>query len=513
MNETRIDDRGPTGPPPQSDFAARSLRLETLIRLRWLAVAGQSVAVAAVYFGLGFPLPLVWCIGLIALSAALNIGLGVIFPASLRLGARPALLLLSYDALQLGALLFVTGGLGNPFAILLLVPVIVSATTLAPRPTMLLGALVVVVATVLAFAHLPLPWHPGETLSLPWIYTVGVWVALVSTCAFTGTYAFRVAEEARQLARALNATEMVLAREQHLSALDGLAAAAAHELGTPLATIALVARELEREMAPDDPRGEDITLPGERTREPTFGLPALWITPQDKERAQMDGYTVVDGAAVIATHLTEIIRASGHEILGRQEVQNLLDNLAKMYPKVVDDLIPTQLSLGAVVRILRNLLRERVSIRDLRTILESVADYTIQTKDPDLLTEYARQNLSRTITNQYATPEGLLHVISLEPMLDRRLAEAVNPAQGSLPNISPSFMNQFVESLKKAIEKTVGQGYQPIVLCSQTVRSYVYKLISPGLQTLAVLSPNEIDGKAKIQAIEVVRLPHEAETV
>ena len=246
--------------PPEGDFAGRSLRLQTLIRLRWLAVAGQSVAVAVVYFGLGFPLPIVWCIGLIALSAALNVALRIRFPASHRLRAEPAFLLLSYDALQLGALLFVTGGLENPFAILLLVPVIVSATTLAPLPTLLLGAIVVVVATVLAISHLPLPWHSGEALSLPWIYTVGVWLALVSACAFTGVYAFRVAEEARQLARALNATEMVLTREQHLSALDGLAAAAAHELGTPLATIALVARELEREMAGDDRHAEDIAL-------------------------------------------------------------------------------------------------------------------------------------------------------------------------------------------------------------------------------------------------------------
>ena len=287
-----------------------------------------------------------------------------------------------------------------------------------------------------------------------------------------------------------------------------------HEYSVLLKGVQVAKGELvPRHLLAINPGSAKKGIEGKPGKDPCFGLPALWITPQDKEQAQMDGYTVVDGAAVIATHLTEIIRASGHEILGRQEVQNLLDNLAKMYPKVVDDLIPTQLSLGAVVRILRNLLRERVSIRDLRTILESVADYSIQTKDPDLLTEYARQNLSRTITNQYATPEGLVHVISLEPILDRRLAEAVNPAQGSLPNVSPSFMNQFVESLKRAIEKTVGQGYQPIVLCSQTIRSYVYKLISPGLQTLAVLSPNEIDGKAKIQAIEVVRLPHEAETV
>ena len=247
-------------PLPESDFAGGSLRLQTLIRLRWLAVAGQAVTVAAVHFGLGFPLPFIWCIALIALSAALNITLRIAFPASHRLRAEPAFLMLAYDALQLGALLYLTGGLANPFAILLLVPVIVSATTLAPLPTMLLGTLVVIIASVLAVSHLPLPWEPGETLSPPGIYTLGTWLALVSACAFTGVYAFQVAEEARKLARALNATEMVLAREQHLSALDGLAAAAAHELGTPLATIALVARELQRETADDDRHAEDIAL-------------------------------------------------------------------------------------------------------------------------------------------------------------------------------------------------------------------------------------------------------------
>ncbi len=260
MNDIAIDRQYAGQPLPEGEFAGRSLRLQTLIRLRWLAVVGQAVAVGVVQFGLGFPLPLFWCIALIALSAAANIALRVAFPASQRLRAEPAFLMLSYDALQLGALLFLTGGLDNPFAILLLVPVIVSATTLAPFPTMLLGAIVVVVATVLAVSHLPLPWAAGETFQPPWVYTVGVWIALVSACAFTGTYTFQVAEEARKLARALNATEMVLAREQHLSALDGLAAAAAHELGTPLATIALVSRELQREMAPDDPHADDIAL-------------------------------------------------------------------------------------------------------------------------------------------------------------------------------------------------------------------------------------------------------------
>ncbi len=243
-----------------SEFASRSIRLATLVRLRWLAVAGQAAAVIFVEQGLGFPLPVEICFALIGLSALVNVLLRVGYPAGLRLGQWPAFMLLSYDVLQLGALLFLTGGLENPFAMLLLVPVIVSATTLAPRPTVGLGMIVIAVASFLALFHWPLPWRPGEELLLPLAYVAGVWVALVLACAFTGIYAFRVAEEARQLARALNATEMVLAREHHLTALDGLAAAAAHELGTPLATIALVAKELQREMPPGSPYADDVAL-------------------------------------------------------------------------------------------------------------------------------------------------------------------------------------------------------------------------------------------------------------
>ena len=254
-------------------------------------------------------------------------------------------------------------------------------------------------------------------------------------------------------------------------------------------------------------------LEGKPGHDPCFGLPAVWIAPNDKDRAQMDGYTVVDGPAIIATHLTELIKSSGHELLGRQEVQNLLDNLAKTYPKVVDELIPTQLSLGVVVRILRNLLRERVSIRDLRTILETVADYTTVSKDPDTLTEYARQNLSRTISTQYANPEGLVHVVSLDPMLDRRLTETMKPQTIDEAALSPGLLNYAISAVRQALERVVSQGYQPIVLCSQSIRSQIYRLVSPGIHALAVLSPNELDPKTKIQAIEVVRLPHEAETV
>ncbi len=196
---------------------------------------------------------------LVALSAILNLALRARYRTSQRLDQWPAVGFLAYDLLQLAALLYLTGGLENPFAILLLVPVIISATTLPPRPTILLGTLVVGAASVLAVSHWPLPLAQVGTV-LPLTYVAGVWVALVLACIFTGVYAFRVAEEARQLAKALNATEMVLAREQHLYALDGLAAAAAHELGTPLATIALVAKELEREFPPGSPHAEDVAL-------------------------------------------------------------------------------------------------------------------------------------------------------------------------------------------------------------------------------------------------------------
>ncbi len=241
-------------------FATRSLRLDTLVRLRWLAVAGQLIAVMVVAVGLRFPLPMASCLVLIGVSALINLALRVRFSQTLRLGQWPALVLLGYDVGQLGVLLFLTGGLDNPFAFLLLVPVVVSATTLPPRPTVLLGLMVAGVASLLALVHWPLPWYPGESLTIPLVYTAGVWVALVSACAFTGIYTFRVAQEARQLARALSATEMVLAREHHLSALDGLAAAAAHELGTPLATIALVAKEMAHAIPPGAPHADDLSL-------------------------------------------------------------------------------------------------------------------------------------------------------------------------------------------------------------------------------------------------------------
>jgi two-component system sensor histidine kinase RegB len=240
--------------------SAQRLRVDTLVRLRWLAVIGQSTAVAGVHFGLGFPFAFGLCFLAIAVSAWLNIALRIRYPISHRLGDGPGSLLLGFDILQLSALLYLTGGLENPFALLIQAPVMISATALPPWRTLLLGVLAMACVTVIAFVHQPLPWLPGEQLNLPFLYVMGIWCAILLGLAFTGVYAWRVAEEARQLAEALAATEFVLAREQHLSQLDGLAAAAAHELGTPLATIALVAKELDKLTPADSPTAEDISL-------------------------------------------------------------------------------------------------------------------------------------------------------------------------------------------------------------------------------------------------------------
>jgi two-component system sensor histidine kinase RegB len=236
------------------------LRLRTLVWLRWLAVLGQTGAVLSVDLVLGFALPLSACLAVIATSAWLNIFLSIRWRTSARLHERYSALLLAYDILQLAALLYLTGGLENPFSFLFLVPVTVSATTLPLNRTIWLSVLAVVSVTVLAVYHLPLPWLPGEPIDLPSLYKAGVWAALVCGIAFATLYVSRVAGEAREMSEALSATETVLAHEQQLHALDGLAAAAAHELGTPLATIQLVSKELKRELPQDGPIGEDIDL-------------------------------------------------------------------------------------------------------------------------------------------------------------------------------------------------------------------------------------------------------------
>src|SRR5215475_5426410 len=236
-----------------SDFRhpRRHVRLDTILRLRWLAALGQLAAIFIVEQGLEFELPIVPCLVIIGLSALLNLVLQIAFNPMRRLEPIYAAALLALNIIELAALLFLTGGLQNPFSFLFLAPVLISATALPLRLTIALGALAVACASVLVFFYLPLPWDSEEPLVLPPIYLFGVWLSIVLAIGVTSLYAFQVTEEARKLSDALAATELVLAREQHLTQLDGLAAAAAHELGTPLSTIVLVSRELEKALADD----------------------------------------------------------------------------------------------------------------------------------------------------------------------------------------------------------------------------------------------------------------------
>ncbi|HVV62374.1 MAG TPA: ActS/PrrB/RegB family redox-sensitive histidine kinase [Pseudolabrys sp.] len=238
----------------------RNVRLDTLVRLRWLAIIGQTTAVLVVYYGLDFIMPVWTCLAVIALAAWLNIALRLRFHMMQRLEPDRAAWLLAFDIAELAVLLFLTGGLQNPFAFLFLGPVLISATALPPRFTLILGAFAVLCATALVFAHYPLPWDVDDPLELPPIYMMGVWLSILLAIGFIGVYAWQVTEESRQLADALAATELVLTREQHLSQLDGLAAAAAHELATPLSTISVIARELERAIEPNAPHGDDVRL-------------------------------------------------------------------------------------------------------------------------------------------------------------------------------------------------------------------------------------------------------------
>jgi two-component system, sensor histidine kinase RegB len=236
----------------------RHVRLDTILRLRWLAALGQLAAIFVVAQGLEFDLPIVPCLIIVSLSVLLNLALQMAFNPMQRLEPAYAAALLALNIVELAALLFFTGGLQNPFSFLFLAPVLISATALPVRLTIGLGMLAVACASVLVFYYLPLPWDSEEPLILPPIYLFGVWLSIVLAIGVTSLYAFQVTEEARQLSDALAATELVLAREQHLTQLDGLAAAAAHELGTPLSTIVLISKELERVLQDNSPLAPDI---------------------------------------------------------------------------------------------------------------------------------------------------------------------------------------------------------------------------------------------------------------
>jgi two-component system sensor histidine kinase RegB len=246
-------DIAPTAP----GFGRISLR--TLVPIRWVAVAGQALTLIIIHFGLGYRLPLLPAFGIVACSALLNLFLILHRQAATRLSERDAALYLGYDILQLAALLYLTGGLHNPFAILILAPITVAATILSQRPVVGLSGLAVAAITVLAIWHEPLPWL-GRPPAFPLPLVLGIWTALVMATLFIALYTWSVAQEARRLRDAVAATQLALAREQQVSAVGSLAAAAAHELGSPLATIAVVAKELARELPSDSPYAEDAAL-------------------------------------------------------------------------------------------------------------------------------------------------------------------------------------------------------------------------------------------------------------
>ncbi|TKB10277.1 flagellar biosynthesis protein FlhA [Desulforhopalus sp. IMCC35007] len=254
-----------------------------------------------------------------------------------------------------------------------------------------------------------------------------------------------------------------------------------------------------------DPGFVTETISGVATTEPAFGLPAIWISSDKKDRAQIAGYTVVDCTTVMATHISEVIKQHSHELIGRQEVQALLDNLGKMYPKLVEELVPTILSLGAIMRVLQNLLKEGVSIRDLRTILETMADWAPSTKDTDILTEYVRHALSRTISNDLAV-NGVIPVLTLSKPVEEAIQKAVqHKDRGSYLAIDPTTAQKILDSIGKAIP-LFDSGSRPTILSAPQIRPYVRNLTERYYPALTVISHNEITPSLKVRSLGTVTI-------
>lgn len=248
-------------------------------------------------------------------------------------------------------------------------------------------------------------------------------------------------------------------------------------------------------------------IEGIPTMEPAFKMPALWITEEKKDEAQVAGYTVVDPSTVVATHLTEVLRSHAEELLGRQDTQKLLDHLAATHPKVVEELIPDLLRLGNLQKILQNLLRERVSIRDILTICETLADYAPMSKDTDILTEYVRQKLARSIISSFADDEGRISVLTLAVQVEDLIRESIQKTeQGSFLSLEPNLARRIIESIQEETEKISAQGYQPILICSPIVRRHLRQLIERFLPQVQVLSHNEITSQTKIESLGTVKL-------
>jgi len=259
-----------------------------------------------------------------------------------------------------------------------------------------------------------------------------------------------------------------------------------------------------------NPGAVSKTITGIETVEPAFGLPALWIPEARRSEAENAGYTVVEAAAVLATHLKELLKSHAHELLGRQETQKLLDTIKEEYPAVVEEVVPAQITLGVLQKILQNLLRERVSIRDLVRILETIGDSVQYSKDPDVLTEYVRNALGPALHTPYVTEEGVLHAQTIDPELERMIIESVRGGENNLkiPNLPPDVLQSIYAEIKKNADKLMEQGHPSVMVVSPSVRLYVRRMTETVFPDMAVLAITELPTTLEIKIVGTVRVNH-----
>jgi flagellar biosynthesis protein FlhA len=258
------------------------------------------------------------------------------------------------------------------------------------------------------------------------------------------------------------------------------------------------------------PSSTEKEIEGMKVKEPAFGMPAVWITEQHRAEAEILGYTVVEPASVLSTHLQEVLRSNADKILSRQDTKKLVENLKKEYPAVVEDLNPENLPIGTIQKVLQNLLKEEIPIRDLVTILEALIDYAKVTKNVDVLTEYVRHSLSETIARIYTDSSGVIQAIAMDPQLEQVITTALQGSRESSPSLglSPNFINDIQVSLQSGIEAAVTKGIHPIVLCSATIRPYFYRLIHTTFPMVTVLSFTELPPETDIEFIAKLEVPN-----
>lgn len=254
------------------------------------------------------------------------------------------------------------------------------------------------------------------------------------------------------------------------------------------------------------PEGDD-GIEGIDTNEPAFGLPAKWITEEQKDEAELSGYTVVDPPSVVSTHITEVIKQQAHNLLGRQETQQLIDHLKDSYPILVNEVTPEPLSVGDIQKVLSKLLRENVSVKNLPIIFETLADFGKMTSDTDLLAEYARQALSAQITGQYRSADNQVKVITVSGKVEKMIAESIQQTEhGSYLALDPDSQHAIIQSIAEQVEQMSLQEETAIILCSPAVRMYVKQLLDRFLPQVVVLSYNELEPSAEVQSIGVVNV-------